>query len=308
MAQAVLCQVFERRVIRHQPPLSRPELQARIDAYDAGWSGRATTRTAGFVAAAKFAEESSIWSDVKAVYMGLQYNKCIYCERVLGAELTGKSEHDVEHFRPKGRVVKWPYPSRKPKVSYEYETGLGSDTGYYWLAYDIENYACSCKGCNSDRKRDYFPILGVRGAATTAIANLNATEIPLLLFPCGVDGDDPDLFITFTGVLAQVHPAAIGVARQRAQVTIDFFSLNDREELLADRARVIRELFKTIRLSEDPDPAMRAGAERDIKVMTSDVSPQAACARSYLALAKADPQKAWAIYLDIDRYLTPRAR
>lgn len=295
-------------MIRHQPPLTRAQLEARIDAHDAGWRGRASIRTAAFVAASKFAEEASIWSDVKPVYMTLQYNKCVYCERVLGGELTGKSEHDVEHFRPKGRVMKWPYPSRKPKVSYDFDTGVGSGAGYYWLAYDVGNYACACKGCNSDRKRDYFPILGVRGAATHTITALNAAEIPLLLFPCGVDGDNPDAYITFTGVIAQVHPASTGVARQRAHVTIDFFSLNDREELLADRARVIRELAKAMRQLADPDLAWQARAQRDIDVILSDASPQAACARAYLALAKADPQKAWEIYFDIDRYLTPRPR
>lgn len=308
MAQEVLPQPLEQRVIRYQPLLKREDLQALIDKHKPGWGMRADERKAEFDKAHKFAENSSIWSEVKPVYMALQYNKCIYCERVLGAELTGKSEHDVEHFRPKGRVLKWPYPSRKPRVSYDYDTGPGSATGYYWLAYDIENYACSCKGCNSDRKRDYFPILSTRGGATMTITELNSSESPLLLFPFGANGDDPDAFITFTGVLAQVHPTARKDDRNRAQVTIDFFSLNDREELLADRARVIREIFKTIRLSQDPDPAMRASAERDIKIMTSDASPQAACARAYLALARAEPQKAWEIYVDIERYLTPRAR
>lgn len=88
-------------------------------------------------------------------------------------------------------------------------------------------------------------------------------------------------------------------------VTIDFFSLNDREELLADRARVIRELFKAMRLTADADPAIRATAERDILAITSDIAPQAACARAYLALAKSDPQKAWEIYRDIELYLKP---
>ncbi|TBC25608.1 hypothetical protein ELH33_33070 (plasmid) [Rhizobium ruizarguesonis] len=285
-------------------PLTRAQLEARVDAVDETWRSRASVRRAAFIAAGKFSEESSIWSDVKTVFMDLQYDKCVFCERVLGGKLAGKSEHDVEHFRPKGRIKKWPYATRKPKVAYDFDTGLAVDTGYYWLAYDVENYACACKGCNSDRKRDYFPILGPRGAPVAAIAALNGAEIPLLLFPHGEHGDEPSAFITFEGVIAKpVHGA--GLAFQRARVTIDFFSLNDREELLADRARVIRELFKAMRLTADVDPAIRATAERDILAITSDMSPQAACARAYLALAKSDPQKAWEIYRDIDRYLKP---
>ncbi|WP_024276984.1 hypothetical protein [Xanthobacter sp. 126] len=266
-------------MIRHHPPLTRAQLADRIRTHDAGWHARAADRTSGFIVAGRFAEDSSIWSDVKVVYMALQYNKCIYCERVLGAELTGKSEHDVEHFRPKGRVMTWPYAARKPKVSYTFSTGTPNSIGYYWLAYDIENYACSCKGCNSDRKRDYFPILGARGAATDNIAALNQSEIPLLLFPCGVDGDDPAAFITFTGVIAQVRSDVDATAKLRAQVTIDFFSLNDREELLADRARVIRELAKAMELMNHSDPAWQARGQRDLDQITSDASPQAACAR-----------------------------
>lgn len=284
--------------------LSRAELEARVDAHDPSWRIRAAMRRDVFIAAGKFQEDSSIWSDVKTVFMDLQHDKCVFCERVLGGKLTGKSEHDVEHFRPKGRVMNWPYPKRKPKLTYAFATGVPNDTGYYWLAYDVENYACACKGCNSDRKRDYFPILGHRGVATADIAALNALESPLLLFPHGSLGDNPELFITFEGVIAKPVNAA-GLRNLRAQVTIDFFSLNDREELLADRARVIRELFKTIRLTSDPDLTVRAAAYRDIDTITSDLSPQAACARAYLALAKMMPQKAWEIYLDVDRYLKP---
>jgi hypothetical protein len=293
----------EQILIRY-PPLSKAQLEARVDAVDVTWRARASVRQAAFIAAGKFTEESSIWSDVKTVFMDLQHDKCVFCERVLGGKLAGKSEHDVEHFRPKGRVKKWPYATRRPKVAYDFETGLANEMGYYWLAYDVENYACACKGCNSDRKRDYFPILGPRGVPASDIATLNGTETPLLLFPHGEHGDEPSSFITFEGVIARpVHAA--GLSFQRARVTIDFFSLNDREELLADRARAIRELFKAIRLTADPDSAIRATAERDILAITSDISPQAACARAYLALAKTNPQKAWEIYRDIELYLEP---
>lgn len=282
--------------------LTKAALEALVDAEDAGWRTRADIRRNAFIAAGKFEEEASIWSDVKTVFMDLQYRKCVFCERVLGGKKTGKSEHDVEHFRPKGRVLAWPTKGRMPSVPYTFNTGLPSGTGYYWLAYDIENYACACKSCNSDRKRDYFPILGPRGAATDAIAALNASEIPLLLFPHGPLGDDPAEFITFEGVLAKpLHQN--GLANLRARITIDFFDLNGREELLADRARVIRELLKTIELAETGSPALRAAAARDLQLLLSEKSPQTACARAYEALVRVDYEKAWEIYLDIHRYL-----
>lgn len=286
--------------------LTRGQLEALIDAHNAAWRTKARVRADAIAAAGAFLEEASIWGEIKPVFMALQHNKCVFCERLLGGALAGSVEQDVEHFRPKRKVRAWPYPGRKPKISYNFATGASWAAGYYWLAYDLENYAAACKPCNTARKANHFPILGSRGAPGADIATLNAAETPLLLFPHGEHGDDPAEYLHFEGILAVPKHAAC-VQHQRARVTIDFFSLNDREEIRADRFRVIQSLFFALRTSQrDPDPEIRAAAARTIGDMISDAAPQAACARAYLAVAQTNPQQAWDRFNEAERYLKHR--
>lgn len=91
-------------------PTSLAELETLIDDEKPGWRERAKERTDGFRAAGKFEESSSIWSEVKGVYMRLQHTKCAFCESKLESIRFGRVEQDVEHFRPKGSVKAWKRP------------------------------------------------------------------------------------------------------------------------------------------------------------------------------------------------------
>ena len=53
--------------------------------------------------------------------------------------------------------------------------------GYSWLAHDCLNYLVSCKTCNQDNKKDYFPISRRRGAACQDVKRLNDSERPFLV-------------------------------------------------------------------------------------------------------------------------------
>ncbi|MCP4397410.1 MAG: hypothetical protein GY801_08960 [bacterium] len=59
------------------------DLEQRVDAEKATWRTRAAERTDAFVKQGKYGESSSIWSEIKAVYMRLQHEKCAFCERQL---------------------------------------------------------------------------------------------------------------------------------------------------------------------------------------------------------------------------------
>src|SRR6267378_1901602 len=92
-------------------PITRAALETAIEAHSAGWIAKAKKRTTGFRKKKAYAEKSSIWSAIKAVYMQLQgESKCAYCERKLASVKYGKGEQDVEHFRPKKSVRSWPLP------------------------------------------------------------------------------------------------------------------------------------------------------------------------------------------------------
>jgi hypothetical protein len=283
--------------------VDRAGLEALVQAHDPSWITKAGTRTAALMTAGAFVEASSIWGDIKAVFMRLQHFKCVFCERPLAGLVAGSAEHDLEHFRPKGSIKAWPKPKDVARFAYGFPTGPASDSGYYWLAYDLLNYAAACKPCNTARKSNYFPIGGARGGPHATVTALNAAEMPLLIYPITDLDDDPEDLITFDGVLA-VPKHAAGRQHERARVTIDFFALNDREELLKDRFRAIRTAFLALEMANtNPDPARRAAANRSLDEAASDAGAQASCVRSYLRVATTDTARAWGTYLAAEAYL-----
>ena len=282
-------------------PITKAALEQLVDAHAPTWRARAIADTKINVDADKLVKKNSTWSDIKAVYMRLQRNKCIYCERPLAGEVAGKVEQDVEHYRPKGRISAW--PKAASGFTYAFPTGSPVSSGYYWLAYDLRNYAASCKPCNSTRKSDAFPIAGARGAAAQSLTELNSHEGPLLVFPFGSWGDDPAAIIRFEGIVA-VPVKSAGTLNQRAVVTIDFFGLNLREELWEDRFRTIRTVFDNVEIREtSANPARRAAAERTIADAISAAGPQSLCALNFLQLIESDPQKAWQTYLSAEEFV-----
>ena len=282
------------------PRATKAEILTRVNAMNATWIGRAAAETAVAVAAGGASLSGSgtktrsvkngIWSEIKHVFMELQHFKCIFCERAF-AKHEGAIEHDVEHYRPKGPVAEWVSPAGIPKV--KHKVGPASQTGYYWLAYDLENYAAACKVCNSTKKRNYFPIVGTRGRPIQGVATLDASEQPLLLFPMV---EDPRHLITFTGILAvPVHN--LGIARLRAEITIAIFNLNGREELWDDRFRAIRSVYTAYdMLNNATTQVKRDDAMLTLTELTSEMSPQSACAKAYLDLLRSDHDRAWDIY------------
>ena len=95
--------------------VSSADWSAAIDAIAPTWRTRAASRTAVYAAAGRYSEPpSTIWSEIKSVYMDLQGFKCGFCERRLEKSEFGNVEHDVEHFRPKSQVSAWP-PNSAPE-------------------------------------------------------------------------------------------------------------------------------------------------------------------------------------------------
>ena len=143
-------------------------------------------------------DERPPWSDIKEVFARIQHFKCGYCERPMpmpqlrpgdeDAERWGwRREYDVEHFRPKGAVTRW--PTEISGFRYEFETGDAMASGYPWLAHDCLNYLVSCKTCNQDNKKDYFPISRRRGNEHHDVRRLNQLERPFLVNPAAGEID-----------------------------------------------------------------------------------------------------------------------
>jgi hypothetical protein len=276
------------------------DVKASVQKVQKTWMTRAARRTNKFITAGQFAEKTSIWSEIKIVFSELQNNRCAYCQRPLANPEYGSGEHDLEHYRPKGQVTDYPTP--KDGVTFSFPTGTSSPTGYYWLAYHLENYAVSCIPCNRGLKLDRFPIAGTRAtppkdeaqAKKLDPAALDQLEQPLLLFPYV---DDPEEYIEFFGAVPRARHKQ-GIKHQRATVTIAFFALADehRDELFRARFKLIASLYENFQDLNSTSTKRKTAAKRRIEALCHPNADHSACARAYHQLLQTDPAKAEIIY------------
>lgn len=281
-------------MIRH--PATPDDLKKEIQALKPTWLQKANARTKKLIQAGNFSESSSIWSEVKPVFILAQSNKCIFCERQFEDPEYGTIEYDVEHFRPKSSVKAWPNSSA---TQYPFSTGKSSAKGYFWLAYDIENYAASCKNCNTPLKSNYFPIGGQRAKKLSTGKTL-LNEKPFLCYPIGVADIDPEELVTFE-ITTAVPVAKSGDKRRRGQIIIDFFALNEREQLHRDRARML--LLIGAYLEKQASGTAAPNVAKIVDKLIDGTMPHTACARAFKKLWAIDPVKAKIALSTCEKYV-----
>lgn len=274
-------------------PIARAQWTREIDTAVPTWFDRAQERTDIYDTVGEYVKPpSSIWSDIKRVYMDLQGYKCGFCERRLERSMYGNVEHDVEHFRPKAMVETWP-PASAPEraAGLNFPLGPGSpQLGYYLLPHHHENYLISCKTCNSAFKSNGFPVEGARDLAMRSPRH--TPERPLLAYPLGLFDDDPQKLIRFEGNLP-VPTATRGHRRRRGQVIIKFFGLAERDGLLLERSITIAALHLALVNVAGHDLTSQL-ARHMVQTLTADHAAHANCARSFVALWAADQPAAHA--------------
>lgn len=274
-------------------------LTAAIRKKSSDWLKRAAARTSQFRKLKRFEEQSSIWSEVKSVYMELQGgSKCAYCERKLESTELGKVEQDVEHFRPKGNVKAWTPSAQLKALKVKLTPVPAKKGGYYLLPYHLLNYAAACKPCNSAMKSDRFPIAGPYRLTGTNPAKMKV-EKPYLIYPIGTIDEDPEKLIDFHGISPRARVKS-GHARMRALVTIEFFHLDDvqkRKNLVRERAIIITSLYPQLEKSVDGKTAAeRKRASNVVKGFTASTMQHANCARSLTRLFKRSKADAEAVF------------
>lgn len=276
--------------------ISQEELEEAIENEKRGWLERARQKTEAFREAQDFTEASgqNTWSEIKGAYMKLQSNKCAYCERILASEQFGKIEHDVEHYRPKNAVITWPTAKMREqrRYAYAFPTGEASDKGYYLLAYNPLNYLTACKTCNSALKSNYFPIAGERLTSIDDFEELK-NEKPYLIYPVSDMDEDPEELITFKGILP-VPTRRSGPRYRRARITITFFALDIRDELIKARATLIQIIWLAYDILKDDSSnnRRRAIAQNILDLALSSRSKHTNCARSFYRLCQQNPAQA----------------
>ena len=276
-------------------PFDALQAWATILATDKKWLEKTTARTKTFLSAGSYNETGNIWSIAKPAFMDLQHNKCAFCERRFENKILGAIEHDLEHFRPKNAVETWPEAGRNPPLTFPFPTGDPFASGYYWLAYDLLNYAATCKVCNSILKASYFPIKGARTALPPAAgpgprpASLLVEE-PLLCYPIGDWDADPETLLTFDATVA-IPVVTAGHRYERAQVIIEFFGLNTRELLHRERATMICLVAPILKKLAD-GAVLTINEQTLLDKVESPSLPHAACVRAHVKLWRIDPAHA----------------
>ncbi len=192
--------------------------------------------------------------DVRGLLYARHWRVCAFC----GCDLPRNDRGDVEHFRPKGKV--------------EEDADHG---GYWWLAYDLNNYLLSCSLCNRVRKRDRFPLRpGARVRTTYSQRRRLRTEGRLLLHP-EWDPVEDWLRVRWEESLCLITPQQhlSPAARKRVQLVIDFFSLNHDVRLVRERNR----------LRDDVLDALDQERGEDAKYMALRFRPHSLVAKQILA-------------------------
>jgi hypothetical protein len=86
---------------------------------------------------------------------------------------------------------------------------------------------------------------------------------------------------------------------------IEFFRLNEREELRRERANQLVRLANGLEALENPSalPAQKELARRDIERLQASSSPHTSCTRAACELYQQNPQEAWKIFTAAGEYL-----
>lgn len=195
-----------------------------------GWEDKAMALSAKISAAkddsdrADIFKNNPIWQELFIALQKLSYGKCWYSEA-----RDVMSDRDVDHFRPKNEAKNLDDAKRD---------------GYWWLAYDYENYRFSSMYSNQKRydkfdkakevggKSSYFPLFQNSFVASTK--NRLVDEDIMLLDP--TDEDDPFLLTfdeTGTAIPNSIAPKDI----ERVKVSIRLYHL-DHTPLKEERQKV----------------------------------------------------------------------
>lgn len=212
------------------------------------------------------AASSNVWRTFYDLLPDNMKKKCWYCE----AEDI-RADMPVDHFRPKNKV----------------EAELNHQ-GYWWLAFNWDNYRCACTFCNSRRifdetvggKACKFPLANPESRAfiPADVQALHA-EIPDFLDPFNPD-DEKLLWFDLDGKPEPKPEATEGECR-KVQNSIDIFHLHE--------IRIVRARNK-IRINIEREVAkIRQGldvnqAKLNLRKMVRDTEKLSRAAVVYLRL------------------------
>lgn len=238
----------------------------------------ATARKKAITDGLKKSARQKVWRDLAKPLSILRKGKCWYSE-----SKNPTSDKDVDHFRPKNRVAEDP-----------------DHEGYWWLAFQWNNYRYSSQWCNQRRvddgtdggKWDHFPVAPGSFRARLEGDNWKQEEVELL------DPIDPEDWKLLTFLPnGQPTPAKEKGTREhhRAATSILVYHLHCRE-LVVERkilASTIRQLVENMEIaySKIIDPDMKAIYKSYQKNLLRAINHDSEYSAAALAYARAEIYK-----------------
>ena len=154
--------------------------------------------------------------EVKEALGNIQNGMCCYCECYY--EVSGKG--NVEHFRPKMGYM-------------QDKNDLFHRPGYFWLGYEWNNLMYSCRNCNEDYKKNYFPLKDNTKRANPEVSYSIDDEEPLLVNP--YEEKEPQKHFGFNGGIE------FGITPE-GKKSVEYYGL-DRESLNEDRTEFLEKFI-----------------------------------------------------------------
>jgi len=219
-----------------------------------------------------------LWKELKPYFEKASNKKCWYCE-----SRQSRSDKSVDHFRPKGAVR---------------DDTLGH-AGYWWLAFEPDNYRYSCTFCNSRRKSeeteggkwDFFPLEDDSKRLKEGSKNYSG-EGALLIDPC--NSNEPGwLWFNESGAVTSKYPKDEKPGRyRRVMKSIELYHL-DHPDLIEERLIIAERMSDLIDEGEELEKACDAdintGAAGELKKIKEQLAKfiehdaeYSACAKSIL--------------------------
>lgn len=187
---------------------------------------------------------SNVWRAFYDLLPQHLQGKCWYCE----TEII-RSDMAIDHFRPKGKVE-----------------DDNTHDGYWWLAFEWQNYRCACTYCNSRRvfeetqggKGCRFPLENPEERAFTPLDEIKLNnERPYFLDPFNIDDEkllwfDPDGKPTW-------KPLATAEQQTKVKNSIDIFHLNQ-TKIVRARNKIRLEVERQVKKIKNNDDVQAAKA------------------------------------------------
>jgi uncharacterized protein (TIGR02646 family) len=158
-------------------------------------------------------KHSRVWRSMQGRLATASHGKCWYCETK-----NTRADLHVDHHRPKNRIM---------------NSDGTKGQGYWWLAFDLENFRLACSYCNclhkgqdgiTRGKSDKFPLL--RYCKRAKSKSELAKEMPILLDPV-VHADPSFLWFREDGRVTPAFSRKDRVLYTRAKSTIDILNLDE---------------------------------------------------------------------------------